>query len=233
MQISSKIYLLTFAKHSIYMDKQDKIIKRTKPRRKYIEGDYLFYHFIKSYVVKKFTPKLNEREVDYLLREVNDWFPKISNYLAQVPEDCKHLERWFDYVETYATTPLQKGDIARLKEHFEQFKQRPTPQAEKTSYQIDWETLSTYFAKEFMGRNNKYNYFDECLRKDIPTIEQKNELAMVAVLIHRSEFFNKKRMRFAAWMRVFFKIIGVAPLVNTSQSRYEPNDRITRTFYYL
>ena len=212
------------------------------------QGSLFFHHCIKNA-----EKVIKESGVDYHLRDVKHWLNDITNHLRQVPSDYKHLERWFALMEDHATTNTQRYDFGQLKEHFEQLKQQPTPQAETTSSQlpatqdedaggevqtgteIDWETLKSFFKPKFLGlsKENKYNYFDEYLKKDILTIEKKNEFAMVALLIYRSDFFNKKTMKFAAWMRVFFKIVGVKPPVNDSKSRYEPNERITQTFRYL
>lgn len=235
------------------MDKQAKKTKRTKPRHKYIEGSLIYRHLIVHYALMRPTPVLNENDINFLLNRVEDEVKGITAYLRKVPSDYKHLERWFALMEDNATTNKQRCVLKQLKEHFEQLKQQPTPQAETTSSQlpatqdedaggevqtgteIDWETLKSFFKPKFLGlsKENKYNYFDEYLKKDILTIEKKNEFAMVALLIYRSDFFNKKTMKFAAWMRVFFKIVGVKPPVNDSKSRYEPNERITQTFRYL
>lgn len=237
------------------MDKQAKKTKRTKPRHKYIEGSLIYRHLIVHYALMRPTPVLNENDINFLLNRVEDEVKGITAYLRKVPSDYKHLERWFALMEDNATTNKQRCVLKQLKEHFEQLKQQSTPQTETISSRaaatqdegagkevqtgtgntIDFDTLSTFFDNKFKGipKENNFNYFDECLREDITTIEKKKEFAMVAVLIYESRHFNKKTMSFAEWFRLFFKIIGMQPHKNPSKTRYEPNERIKLTFRYL
>ena len=118
------------------MDKQDKKIKRTKPRRKHIQGSLTYRHLIVHYALMRPTPVLNENDINFLLNRVEDEVKDITTYLRQVPSDYKHLERWFALMEDNATTNKQRCVLGQLKEHFEQLKQQPTPQAETTSSQL-------------------------------------------------------------------------------------------------
>lgn len=247
MPTSSKIYLLTSVKSTTSMDKNthyplvEQIVKDLESGN-HIVGSFAFHHYIMRYVAAERTPVLKENDINFLLKRVRNEVERLTNYLRQAPIDYKHLERWFALMETYCTTPLQKYDIERLKGHFEPFK-HPAPQAVATSTQdevetgtgIDWEKLRTFFKPTFLGigKGNRFNYFDEYLIRDIPTIKTKQGLAMVALCIHRSEHFNKKTMKFAKWMRLFFEIVGVEPPKNISKSRYEPNEIINQTFRYL
>lgn len=98
---------------------------------------------------------------------------------------------------------------------------------------VDANRLGSFFNSKFKGCGNNYNYFDDMI-KDIQTIRVSKELAMIAVMIYECKnYFIQKPSTFAAWLRVFFEIIGRDCPKDCHKNKYRPNERIKRTFYYL
>lgn len=116
--------IIHFSSHSKQPTKEERDQMRKDGHfpiiEKIIEGlSNPYIGLIKQYAEQQ-SPRLNKNQVDRLLRRVADEFDSISDYIKQSPEDCHNcVSRWFEIMETYSTTPLQKGDLRRLRQQFE------------------------------------------------------------------------------------------------------------------
>jgi len=207
------------------------------------------------YFLKKYTENRHIRPVDlydtyYRLRfiqykEIEEYKPAaFSRDLASefhnkhIEEEQKHAtysKGFFDYLEDDNRTFI-KGYCDNYFEYIKRYgvntqEVKDNLPTENQNKKIDTEKLRSYFKANFKGMGNSYNYFDDCLIKDLQLQMSNREIATVALIIHKSNKTTKIPKSFESWYTEFCKIMG------TDKKTYKPSgldtEELKNRFYYL
>ena len=221
---------------------------RVQPSRESVDGEFIFHAYI-----KKAENRIKEHGLDSLLRDVADNKETIVKYLHQVPSDYTHLERFFDIAETYATTPLQKGDTKRLKERFESFKPQvaPSPSADRVDEAItpdspdfshmesytptipfDMSALYSFLKDEGVIENFNDKLFADCINQadikplwNVTPSKNKLKLALQTLKEYYQSEVEKRKKKNPTWYLKCCESVGLTPQ-EMSKMTFKPETKV-------